>query len=276
MRRGRAPDQASISPGREGSRGTFPGARGNWIESDFGVWVVRSAPPGRRDLSGSFSRDFASFRPKLLSSPPSGRGCSGCHTEPVFTIRRPADAEIERCIVAARAFALPASSLLSLEKSPANWKRPAGFAHDHLDSCLGIGEGVFAAAKRAFAEWTQFDLGWARVANPAAAVGVGEIVAVEVRSLGLWSLNLSRIVETVDDTDRFGFVYSTTEMHVEQGDERFLLRWDRETGEVWYELEAVSRERNSLARLGRPVTRGFQRRFARDSHRRMLEVIGSL
>lgn len=74
MRRGRAPDQASISPGREGSRGTFPGARGNRIESDFGVWAVRSAPPDRRNLLGSFSRDFASLHSGLFSSPPPGEG----------------------------------------------------------------------------------------------------------------------------------------------------------------------------------------------------------
>ncbi len=138
-----------------------------------------------------------------------------------------------------------------------------------MESCLGVGDAVFSAARNAFAAWAPFDLGWARVANPQAAIKVGEIVAVEVRSLGLWSLNLSRIVEVWDRPDKYGFVYSTTPMHVEQGEERFLLRFDPSTGEVWYELEALSRPRNLLARIGYPVTRAFQHRFARDSHRRM-------
>jgi uncharacterized protein (UPF0548 family) len=58
-------------------------------------------------------------------------------------------------------------------------------------------------------------------------------------------------------------------MHVEQGEERFLLDFDPNTGDLHYELEAVSRPRNLFAWMGYPVTRAFQHRFARDSHRRM-------
>ena len=160
-------------------------------------------------------------------------------------------------------------SLLSIDDQPPDWKRPTGFAHDQSGSKLGVGDQIFEGAKLAFSRWAQFDLGWARVANPAAKITVGEIVAVEVRSLGLWSMNLSQIVEVVDNSERFGFVYSTTTMHVEHGEERFLLRFDRASGEVWYELEALSQPRSALAWLGYPVTRAFQHRFARDSHRRM-------
>lgn len=142
-----------------------------------------------------------------------------------------------------------------------------------MQTCLGVGEDVFDAAKHAFARWAPFDLGWARVANPQAAIQLGEFVVVEVLSLGLWSLNLSCIVDTVDAPDQFGFVYSTTAFHVEQGEEKFLIRFDRDSREVWYELEAVSRPRNALAWIGFPVTRAFQRRFALDSHRRMSKAV---
>ena len=116
-----------------------------------------------------------------------------------------------------------------------------------------------------------FNLGWVRVANPEAIIAVGQLVAVEVHALGIWSLNLSRVTQAVDSPTRFGFIYATTEMHVEQGEERFLLEFDLASGDLFYQLEAVSRPRNSLAWLGFPVTRSFQHRFARDSHRRMLE-----
>lgn len=116
-----------------------------------------------------------------------------------------------------------------------------------------------------------FDLGWVRVANSQVMIASGQIVAVEAHTLGLWTLNLSRITEVVDEPSHFGFVYATTEMHVEQGEERFLIELAPETGEVFYELEAVSRPRNWLARLGLPATRNFQHRFARDSHLRMAE-----
>ncbi len=110
-----------------------------------------------------------------------------------------------------------------------------------------------------------FDLGWVRVANPDAKIETGAAVAVEAHTLGLWTLNVSRITEIVDRADAFGFIYKTTRLHVEEGEERFLLRLDAATCEVRYEVEAVSRPRAALARLGLPVTRGFQRRFARES-----------
>lgn len=116
-----------------------------------------------------------------------------------------------------------------------------------------------------------FDFGWVRVANPKAVIALGQLVAVEVHALGLWSLNFSRIREVIDTPARFGFVYATTKLHVEQGEELFLLEFDPASGDLFYQLEAVSRPRNSLAWLGFPVTRSFQHRFARDSHQRMLE-----
>jgi uncharacterized protein (UPF0548 family) len=118
-----------------------------------------------------------------------------------------------------------------------------------------------------------FDLGWVRVANAPALIAIEQIVAVEVHTIGLWTLNLSRITAAVDTPGRFGFVYATTAMHVEQGEERFLLEYDSATSSVWYDLEAVSRPRHPLTRLGFPVTRAFQHRFARDSHERMREEI---
>jgi uncharacterized protein (UPF0548 family) len=118
-----------------------------------------------------------------------------------------------------------------------------------------------------------FDLGWVRVANSDAAIAPEQIVAVETRTLRLWTLNLSRITQAVDSATKFGFVYATTAMHVEEGEERFLLDLDLATGEVYYDLEAVSRPRTALAQLGLPVTRSFQHRFSRESHLRMREEV---
>jgi uncharacterized protein (UPF0548 family) len=118
-----------------------------------------------------------------------------------------------------------------------------------------------------------FDLGWVRVANPNTEIAIDEMVAVEARALGLWTLNISRIVEIIDLPTMFGFIYSTTPFHVELGEERFLIKMDTATEEIWYDLEAVSRPAHLLARLGLPVTRAFQHNFARDSHRRLRELI---
>jgi uncharacterized protein (UPF0548 family) len=190
----------------------------------------------------------------------------------VFTLARPSATAIEKQISAAGGLPCVAPRILSFDKKENPHVRlPFGFARDFSQSCPGHGDVAFMAAKLAFARWSMFDLGWARVANPEASITPGQIVAVEVHSLGLWSLNLSRVVEAVDTPNRFGLVYSTTQMHVEEGEELFLLEFDPATGQVSYQLEAVSRPRNLLARLGFPITRAFQHRFARDSHQRMLD-----
>jgi uncharacterized protein (UPF0548 family) len=192
----------------------------------------------------------------------------------MFRFTRPAIAEIEGRIAAAHAGPPFKSSYLLMEGGWKVEKIPFGFAHDKTRSRLGSGERTFASAKRAFEKWVQFDLGWVRVANPSATMTVGEIIAVETESLGLWALNLSRIVESIDSENLFGFIYSTTALHIEEGEERFLLRFDDATGDTWYELEAVSRPRSKLARIGYPITRAFQHKFARDSHLRMANEVG--
>jgi uncharacterized protein (UPF0548 family) len=192
----------------------------------------------------------------------------------VLRLRRPSAAAIERQVAAAAELpsASPAILCLGGGLDPAI-RLPFGFAHDFRRSRIGRGQAAFRAAKSAFEWWVMFDLGWVRVANPAARIALGQVVAVEAHTLGLWTLNFSRIMEVVDSECRFGFLYATTAMHVEQGEERFLLEFEPATGNVWYELEAISRPRSAMARLGLPVTRAFQHRFARESHRRISDEL---
>jgi uncharacterized protein (UPF0548 family) len=193
----------------------------------------------------------------------------------VFSLVRPTTAAIERQVAAARDKQVDGPLALTLPHGLDAGRLTVNWAHDHSRSLVGEGEAAFSAAKHAFARWAPFDLGWARVANPQATIVTGEVLAIEFQTFGLWSVNLSRIVETIDTADWFGFVYSTTGMHVEQGDERFLLEFDRGTGEVWYDLEAFSRPRHPVTRLGYPVARMLQHRFARESHLRVREVTHS-
>ena len=179
---------------------------------------------------------------------------------------------IEKQIAVARELPHCGLQFLAIQSGLQSRRLPFAYEHDQSRTCIGHGAATFAAAKRGFAQWAMFDLGWLRVANPSAKIVDGQIVAVEAHSLGLWSLNLSRIEKLVDTPNRFGFVYVTTTMHVEEGEERFLLELDPATGDVWYDLEAVSRPQNALARLGLPVARAFQHRFARESHSRMSQV----
>jgi uncharacterized protein (UPF0548 family) len=73
---------------------------------------------------------------------------------------------------------------------------------------------------------------------------------------------------------RFGFAYGTLPGHAESGEERFTVEWHEADGAVWYDILAFSRPRRLLARLGYPLARRLQKRFARDSAAAMRRAVG--
>ncbi len=141
---------------------------------------------------------------------------------------------------------------------------PPGHTVDRSRALLGRGAAVAAAARQALASWRMFDLGWVTVSPPDAPIATGSTVAVTARAGPLWTLNACRIVYVVDEERRFGFAYGTLPGHAERGEERFLVERDR-SDEVWYDILAFSRPYHWLVRLAHPLTRLYQRRFARDS-----------
>jgi uncharacterized protein (UPF0548 family) len=186
----------------------------------------------------------------------------------VFRLTRASKEKREKLLAAARQLPPSSPNVLTLADGLVE-TLPRGFAHDLSRSQIGQGQNAFAATREAFQKWEQFSLGWVRIANPIPKVAPGELVAVEAHTACLWSINFSRIVEIVDSPTRFGFMYTTTALHIEEGQERFLVEFELESGSVHYLIEAISRPRHILARVGYPFSRATQHRFARDSHARM-------
>ncbi len=193
----------------------------------------------------------------------------------MFSLVRPTQTAIDR--KTAEAVDLPPATpaLLTLLDGPIAPEPPKGFVHDVSSSELGRGPEVFERASQAFSRWEQFDLGWVRIANPEVPVRSGSIVAVEAHTLGLWSVNFSRITETISTPHLFGFIYATTRKHVEEGRERFLLMFDPATEVVTYVIEAISRPRHLFARVGYPISRIMQLRFAGESQLRLRQAVNS-
>ncbi|MFO0800386.1 MAG: DUF1990 domain-containing protein [Gemmataceae bacterium] len=155
---------------------------------------------------------------------------------------------------------------------------PSGYTVDRTRVQLGVGDATFIAACAALERWEQFNLGWASAHPADLPLRPGEVVAVVARLVGAWWVNAARIVYALDETGpvtRFGFAYGTLPDHAESGEERFLVEWDRATDAVWYDIVAFSRPRHPLARLGYPLTRRAQRRFARDSAAAMRRAVTS-
>jgi len=154
---------------------------------------------------------------------------------------------------------------------------PAGYVVDRTRIKLGEGEPVYRSAVAALRRWEQFSLGWVEVSSPATPIRPGEVLAVAGRVFCVWWLNACRIVSVVDETgpiSKFGFAYGTLPGHVESGEERFRVEWDRGDDAVWYDILAFSRPNVFLTRLGYPYMRRVQRRFGRESAAAMLKAVG--
>ena len=145
---------------------------------------------------------------------------------------------------------------------------PRGFKKDHNRIKLGNGAATYQKAVAAIKRWEMFNIGWVELCWPNAVIETGSVVAVLAHHLGCWSLNACRIASVIEEGGekrRYGFIYGTLPDHAERGQEQFTIEWRRDDDTVWYDILAYSQPNSMLSRLGYPVTRLLQKRFARDS-----------
>jgi uncharacterized protein (UPF0548 family) len=190
----------------------------------------------------------------------------------VLSLRKPSADHLRGLLAAQRALPFTYGAVGATAGTP-----PEGYVVDRTRIRLGEGEPVFRAAVGALKRWEQFNLGWVKAWPPDTSIQEGEVVAVMGRAVGVWWLNACRVVYAVDEAgpiSRFGFAYGTLPGHVESGEERFLVEWDRADDAVWYDVPAFSRPNHPLARLGYPLTRRTQRRLAHDSAAAMRKAVG--
>jgi len=149
----------------------------------------------------------------------------------------------------------------------------------NLDSSrvrLGSGGDTYRAAVAAVRRWAMFDVGWIELCWPNTRICAGSSVAVLARIARGFCLNAGRIIYTIEDSgniERFGFAYGTLPGHMIRGEERFLVEWNRRTGEVGFEVMALSRPNHLLSWLSYPMVRNLQARFRRDAAAAMKRAI---
>ncbi len=145
---------------------------------------------------------------------------------------------------------------------------PDGYDHDRNEAVLGHGEAVYERAVEGLISWRMFPV-WSRIFPDKLHPSAGTVVVLVFQLLGYW-MSAARVVYEVDEglsadvQRRRGFAYGTLPGHVEMGEECFTVSL-RHDGAVVYELQAFSRPRILPARLLKPLTRRWQRKFVRDS-----------
>jgi uncharacterized protein (UPF0548 family) len=181
----------------------------------------------------------------------------------MFLLREPSPETIQKFISSQRDLPFSYS-----EVGATAGKLPPGYLVDRNRVKLGQGRETYERAVSALRKWQQFDLGWVRMVPLATPIEVGAVVAILTRHFGFWSLNPCRVVYLIDEdvpVHKFGFAYGTLTSHAEKGEERFTIEWHETDDTVWYDILAFSRPHQFLVRLGFPLARQLQKRFARDS-----------
>jgi uncharacterized protein (UPF0548 family) len=182
----------------------------------------------------------------------------------MFLVSKPSKEQVERFVheLSTRHFSYP-------DVGASVYGAPKHYTVDHNRIRLGKGEEVWKRAVEAIRRWEMFNLSWTELCWPEAPIRWGTDVAVLIHHFGFYSLNASRIVYVIDDQDetvhRFGFAYGTLTEHAEAGEERFRVDWHKKDGSVYYDLMAFSRPAHVLSKVGYPVVRGLQKRFAKES-----------
>jgi uncharacterized protein (UPF0548 family) len=189
----------------------------------------------------------------------------------MFLLKRPTDQQV-REFIAKQKNARFSYTEIGASKDGA----PTGYTVDHNRIQLGAGADTFAQAIKTIQSWRMFNLGWVQLYFNDAPIAVGTGVAVLAHHLGICSLNACRIVYVVEEdreVKKYGFAYGTLTDHVEQGEERFTVEWNQADNSVWYDLFAFSKPRHPLAKLGYPLSRTLQKRFARHSKQAMVRAV---
>ncbi len=185
----------------------------------------------------------------------------------MFLLRKPSDLQI-RAFIAAQQRSSYSYYPLEITRNGSG----TGYTIDHNRVELGSGARCFDAAVAAIRQWKMFDLGWVQLFSNQTPIEAGATVAVVVNHLGFWSMNACRIVYVIEDQARFGFAYGTLAEHAERGEERFMVERNEDDDSVWYDLLAFSQP-GPMARLGYPLARQLQKRFAHDSKQAMKRAV---
>ncbi len=183
----------------------------------------------------------------------------------MFLVRRPTEAFIERTIETQSQYAV------TYPETCLGWTResrcPVGFVENQSQSIIGDGEEDYLLAKKVFNEWKMLNFDWFQLVRHPEVPIEGRTLCMLVRTMGLYSINVARIIYVEDDSHghRFSIGYGTLPAYPISGEERLTVSLDPVTQNVIYEIFSFSRPASWIVRLGSPYVRRVQKKFCHDS-----------
>lgn len=151
---------------------------------------------------------------------------------------------------------------------------PGGYTSDTFQLYLGQGDAVFQQAREQLRAWRMYQQSWLSLYPRKPDVCSGTVACVTAQHLGFYSVSAVRVVYVVDEPEQLAFAVGTLPGHVEKGEERFRV-YRLGGGSVWFDILAYSKPNHPLVRLGYPVARQVQKRFARGAEAALLKLFWS-
>lgn len=134
---------------------------------------------------------------------------------------------------------------------------PVGYRSEQWSVDLGVGQNLFQNASVALSTWKIHEKsGLAVVVAGPATVGLVVAMAAPLPLFG-WIEAVCRVVDVVEDDNRYGFTYGTLSTHPECGEESFSVVRARD-GQVSFNIHSVSRPAHWAARALPLVAKGLQ------------------
>lgn len=139
------------------------------------------------------------------------------------------------------------------------------FIYDKASIHIGTGIKVFEDAVKAVYELKMFNIEeYCRAIAFDPILKKGSIVVVKAKAMKIWVKLVSCITEEIKDDSleelKQGFAYTTLDAHLEFGREWFIIRYDKKTEQVYFDLSSISRP-HGYAYLIFPIIRYYQRYF---------------
>ena len=191
----------------------------------------------------------------------------------MFLLHKPSEKEINEFIVAQSDLPFSYKEVGATK----NQYAPDGYPINRYRKELGNGQEIYKNAVKAIEAWQMYALDWTQLCWSNTPIKEGEVVATLAKHLGFWSLNPCRIIYLIDEEsdklNRYGFAFGTLLEHSEQGEEQFIVEWNKADDTVWYEIYAFAKAENWMAKIGFLYVHYLQKRFAAESYQAMLKAV---
>jgi uncharacterized protein (UPF0548 family) len=136
---------------------------------------------------------------------------------------------------------------------------------------LGTGRVVFGQAVEALRSWDVHKHAGLEVISEKPSVETGATILLGLRLMPFYLTFACRILYEIEGDDRRGFAYGTLPLHVERGEQSFVVRIDQ--GSVRFVVSSLSQPAHITARLAAPLSRALQSKARADYVMAMRRVL---